>query len=111
MITSKFIGDSGEHEVCKILKQKGFEVLNRNWRTKYCEIDIVAKKANTIYFVEVKTRKSDKFGSGFDYITKNKLKQMSFAAELWVSENNWQSDYQLAAASVTNNEVEIIFDV
>ncbi len=75
----------------------GYKILEINWRTKYCEIDIVAEKNKRVYFVEVKSRSSTRFGTGFEYITKKKLNQMKFAAEMWVSHHNWKNDYQLAA--------------
>jgi Holliday junction resolvase-like predicted endonuclease len=81
--------------------------LNQNWRTKWCEIDIVAQKTQTIYFVEVKYRKSAAWGSGLEYITSKKLKQMQFAAMFWVTENNWDGDYSLAAVEVTGPAFKI----
>lgn len=108
MKTTKDIGDYGENLVCEYLEGQAFEILKRNWRTRYCEIDIIAKKHGCIYFVEVKTRKSDSYGTGFDYITPKKLKQMQFAAELWVHENDWQGDYLLSAASVVDSKVSVI---
>lgn len=108
MKTTKNIGDHGEGLVCDYLKQQGFEIIDRNWRTRYCEIDIIAKKNNRIHFVEVKTRKSELYGSGFEYITPKKLKQMRFAAEFWVHKNDWQGECLLSAASVTSKEVLFI---
>ena len=47
----------------------GHEIIERNWRTRYCEIDIVSKKDNALYFTEVKYRKNDNFGDGLAAIT------------------------------------------
>lgn len=82
------------------LVRGGFKIIARNWRTKVCEIDLVALKGEIIYFVEVKYRKSDSAGSGLDYITTRKLKQMVFAARVWIEENKWTEDYRLAALEV-----------
>ncbi|KKW33425.1 MAG: hypothetical protein UY78_C0012G0010 [Parcubacteria group bacterium GW2011_GWA1_53_13] len=49
------IGDLGEGVACKYLETKGFRILERNYLRKWGEIDIVAEKAKTLYFVEVKT--------------------------------------------------------
>ncbi len=98
-------GRQAEAAAVGYLKTKSFEILAQNWRTRYCEIDIVAQKSNkknkTVYFVEVKYRKTSAFGGGLDYILAKKLKQMRFAAEMWVSENNWNGDYSLAAIEVS----------
>jgi len=50
-----------------------------------------------VYFIEVKYRKTDQFGSGLEYITPKKLQQMRFAAEMWLSQNDWGEDAMLAA--------------
>ncbi len=83
------------------LGRNGYQVLQQNWRTRYCEIDIVAQKSETIYFVEVKYRATVSQGSGLDYITERKLRQMMFAAQLWVAKHAWHGDYELAVIAVT----------
>ncbi len=96
-------GHDAEKVAATYLKKRGYEVLELNWRTRLCEIDIVAKKRNVIYFVEVKSRSSDKQGSGLDYITQAKLKQMRFAAECWANDHDYNGDYELAAIEICNN--------
>lgn len=106
-MTTTSTGRQAEAKAVKYLKQDSFTVLEQNWRTRYCEIDIIAQKDKTIYFVEVKYRATDSWGGGLDYITPNKLKQMGFAAEVWVSANKWQHDYQLAAIEVSGKDFEV----
>ncbi len=106
-MTNFLSGRNAEEAAAKYLKQQGYKVIEQNWRTRWCEIDIVAQKGETIYFVEVKYRVSDKQGSGLDYITPAKQKQMAFAAEFWVSEHEWTRDYALAAIEVTGNAYSI----
>lgn len=93
-------GRRAEQAVAGYLKKQGYKVRQQNWRTRWCEIDIVVQKDSTIYFVEVKYRKNNLQGDGLDYVTPKKLQQMAFAAELWAAQNNWQGEYTLAAASV-----------
>lgn len=107
-MTTYVSGRQAEAVAAQYLKDQGFKVLGQNWRTRWCEIDIVAQKAKTIYFVEVKYRKSDAFGGGLDYITPKKLKQMEFAAEMWVSQNRWTGDYQMLAIAIDGNQIELI---
>ncbi|HTK39738.1 MAG TPA: ribonuclease HII [Patescibacteria group bacterium] len=83
-VTSKQIGDAGEDAAAKELLRLGHEVIERNWKTKWCEIDIVTKKDDTYYFMEVKHRRSDISGDGLAAITDKKLQQMGFAAELYI---------------------------
>jgi len=102
-ITTKIIGDNAETVASKFLKSKSHEILDRNWKTKYCEIDIVSKLNDTIYFTEVKYRKKPDQGGGFAAITKKKLNQMRYAANFYVSANNLQgNNLRLAAISLSN---------
>jgi Holliday junction resolvase-like predicted endonuclease len=81
--------------------RQGYRVLQQNWRTRYCEIDIVARKAATIYFIEVKYRASAQYGSGLDYVTPHKLRQMSFAARMWTQQFAWKGEVTLSAIELT----------
>lgn len=101
-----FSGRAAESEVAKYLSEQGFKILDQNWRTRTCEIDLVAQKDKVIYFVEVKYRSTIDQGDGFEYITPAKLKQMAYAAEVWVQENNWSGDYRLLAAAVSGENKE-----
>ena len=101
-------GHDAEKQAAEYLKSQGFQIKELNWKTRYCEIDIVAEKDGTIYFVEVKYRRTAKQGYGVDYITPKKLKQMQFAAEMWVSNYDWSGDYQLAVVSIDGEEISFI---
>lgn len=109
MSTSFSTGRSAEQFAAEYLAKKGYKVLDKNWRTRFCEIDIVAKKNNIIHFVEVKFRRNNRHGSGLEAINFYKLRKMQFSAEIWVSANNWKGKYQLAAIGVyPNGTVEFI---
>ena len=94
------VGRAAEDAVAQYLKQQGFKILVQNWKTRWCEIDVVVKKNNSVHFVEVKFRKNAKYGSGLEYITAAKAKQLQKAALFWVSDNNWTGDYQIDGAGV-----------
>lgn len=100
-MSSTSTGRKAEDAAVEYLRRKGYKILDQNWRKPQCEIDIVAKKNNRIYFVEVKYRKSDDFGGGLEYITPKKQKQMDFAAKMWCAHNNWTGDFSLSAVEVT----------
>ena len=102
------IGQAAEKRVAELLNNEGYQILTQNWRTKVCEIDLVAKKQKVVYFVEVKYRSSEHQGGGFEYITSKKLKQLHFAAEVWNQQNGWNGDYQLLAAAVSDERIEIV---
>lgn len=82
--TSKGIGDSAEDIAADYLQSQGHRVLERNWKTKFCEIDVVSTKESAIYFTEVKYRRSSAQGGGLAAITPKKQQQMKFAAEYYM---------------------------
>ena len=87
LVTTRQIGDRGEQATSDWLVADGHEIIARNWRTRYCEIDIVSLKDGTLYFTEVKYRKNDNFGGGLAAITAKKQRQMRFAAELFMAKH------------------------
>lgn len=96
-------GRAAEIEAVRYLKKQGFKILAQNWRTRWCEIDIVAQCRGVIYFVEVKYRANSAWGGGLDYITPRKLQQMNFAGEFWLAQQATTVDYRLAAIGVSGN--------
>ncbi len=100
-------GRRAEQVAADFLVHKGCVIVAQNWRTRYCEIDVVAYRNDTVYFCEVKYRLTDKQGAGLDYITPRKLQQMRFGAEFWMAKNNWQGDCQLCAVEVSGPDFRI----
>ena len=87
LATTCQIGDRGEQAAADWLTTDGHKIIARNWRTRYCEIDIVSVKDDVLYFTEVKYRKNDDFGGGLAAITAKKQRQMRFAAELFIAKH------------------------
>ena len=104
-------GNEAESRAADYLQKHGYKIIERNWRTRYCEIDIVAEKQKVVWLVEVKYRSSTSQGYGYEYITPKKLQQMQFATEIWVQNNNWSGDYRLAVISIDGNQVQFIDNV
>jgi uncharacterized protein (TIGR00252 family) len=106
---STAIGRLAEDAAATFLRGNGFKTLAQNWRTRWCEIDIVASKNSRIYFVEVKYRASEKWGSGLEYITPRKLLQMHFAAEFWIASDRAKGarSYALSAIELTDNPPQV----
>lgn len=101
-------GRNAEAAVADYLVRHGFKILAKNWRTRWCEIDIITQKDKVVHFIEVKYRVSDTHGSGFDYITEHKLNQIKFAARFWTTKNDWDGDYRLIAVEVSGSDYENI---
>ena len=100
-------GRRAEASAVAFLRAKGCDVLEQNWRTRWCEIDIVAQRGQEMYFCEVKYRRTTRQGSGLDYITPQKLAQMRFAAESWVHAHGWRGTYQLCAIEVGGEDFRV----
>ncbi len=99
-MTTKTLGDLGEKIAEKYLKEKGYKILDRNFRYKKLgELDLVAQKGAGVIFFEVKARRK-KHLSNFmpeDNITYQKQKKLIKLAQLWLAKRklediNWQID-------------------
>ncbi|BBX17440.1 UPF0102 protein [Mycolicibacterium duvalii] len=67
------------------LQQHGLLVLQRNWRCRYGELDIVAAEADAVVFVEVKTRAGEQYGPAVTAVTPAKVRRLRRLAGLWLA--------------------------
>lgn len=105
---NKKFGNAGEDLACRYLEKNGYTILARNKHySKFCEIDIIAKHKNTTVFVEVKTRKTNNFGSPLEAITKSKYDNIKKGVQFYLSENKIK-DYRIDVIGITiNPEIKI----
>jgi putative endonuclease len=75
------LGKSGEDRACRELERRGYAILARGYRTRFGEIDIIARDGPTIVFVEVKARTSDRYGGGAAAVTLHKQAKVTAMAE------------------------------
>ena len=83
-----YLGKSGEESAVGFLKKSGYKIVVKNYKTKLGEIDIIAHDKDTIAFIEVKTRRSDRFGLPQEAVLSAKQRQMAKAALVFLKENN-----------------------
>lgn len=100
-------GRQAEAVAAEYLRGKGYAVVDQNWRTKFCEIDVIAQRGDVVYFCEVKYRRTHNQGGGLDYVTPKKLQQMQRAANAWVHFFKWPGEYQLCAIEVFGPDFEV----
>lgn len=95
-------GAIGEEAVAQFLASHNSEILERNWRIREGEIDIIAlNPSGTFSFIEVKTRSSVAFGHPFEAINKDKAHRMQRLALAWLATHGCLGcDYQIDAAAV-----------
>ncbi|HEY3381900.1 MAG TPA: YraN family protein [Vicinamibacterales bacterium] len=75
------LGKSGEDLACRELERRGYAILARRYRTRFGEIDIVARDGPTIVFIEVKARTSDRYGDPAEAVTLHKQAKVTAMAE------------------------------
>ncbi len=110
MGTTQEQGALGETLASQYLSQKGYRILERNWRSRRGEIDLIVSKNKTLFFVEVKLRKTQGFGSGFDSIHPYKQKKMVSTVLSYLQKNNIQNqDVRLAALVIEGSQSKIDF--
>lgn len=103
--TTRDTGNVSEDAAAEYLMREGYRIIERNWKTRMCEIDIVAEKDGTLYFVEVKHRKTDRQGGGLAAITPKKCEQMKFAAKVYAHYTK-QDDADMKLAVITTSGLE-----
>jgi uncharacterized protein (TIGR00252 family) len=106
-MTTVETGRQAEMVAADFLRRKGCAIVAQNWRTKWCEIDVIAQRDKVVYFCEVKYRQTNAQGGGLDYITPQKLQRMRFAAESWVHMHGWTGEFQLSAIEVSGQDFRI----
>lgn len=93
---NKITGDHGENIACRYLEKQGYKILERNYRIRDGEIDIVAKDKGALVFVEVKTRYSHDYGLPQESMTPWKIKYLLKTAKFYVQKINWgEREYRL----------------
>ena len=86
----KNVGDIGENFAADLLANAGFQIIERNYRTKAGEIDIIAIKNGVLHFVEVKTRNGDQYGYPSEAVTAAKQLRIKKAAEHYLQGRRMQ---------------------
>ncbi len=77
-------GKAAEDQACDYLFQRGLQCLQRNFRIRRGEIDLIMREGDEVVFVEVRARSGGQFGDGIDSITRSKQKRLIAAAAAWL---------------------------
>ncbi len=107
-------GRYGEREAARFLEKNGYTVLEKNYRKKFGEIDIIARKDDYLVFIEVKTRKAHSHGTPLEAVTTRKQRQISRVAQCYLTEKQLHETaarFDVIAVNLTKNsapEIELI---
>ena len=101
-------GQAGEQHIAKLLKRRGFRILEQNYHSRFGEIDIIAENRQYIVFVEVKTRKRDGLVAPFEAITPAKRRRLILTAETYLATHPVNVQPRFDAAAVYTEQGKIV---
>lgn len=116
MITNREKGELGETLACVYLAEQGYKIIERNWRFRHWEVDIIASYKGILHFIEVKTRHSLRYGRPEESITREKMNHLRYAAEEYQYRHQQWKYIQFDVVAITviagsTREVLLIEDV
>ena len=106
------MGNRGEDLAADALRHKGYEILCRNYSEKCGEIDIIAQKGETVYFVEVKARHDTAYITPADNVNARKRRHIADTAAIWLAKNGGEklTGFIVAEVDLVNNKTTFIED-
>ncbi len=104
-------GSFGEALAAAYLQQNGFILLHQNWRHSHWEVDIIAHRSNILHFIEVKTRRTKKFGHPEESVSKKKIQNLINASEAYLQQHpQWQRiQFNILAITILKDEAPEYF--
>ncbi len=107
------LGAEGEELAAHWYEDNGYEVLDRNWRRREGEIDLIVRRGKTVVFCEVKTRSTDRFGAGTESVLPAKQRRIRRLAGRWLSEltpaaGRTRVEVRFDVVGITGGTVEVI---
>ncbi len=98
------LGEKGEELAVEFLQKKGYKILERNWRFKKAEVDIITIKNNVLAVVEVKTRSSNYFGNPQDFVNPKKIQLLVEAINEYVTSKNLEVEVRFDIIAILKNK-------
>lgn len=93
-------GKYGEYYAAKYLNDHGYKILQRNYKCRIAEIDIIALDGNTLCFIEVKTRKDKLHGFGTEFVNNAKIEKLVLGARSYIAANRVTNDIRFDVVEV-----------
>ena len=107
-LNTREIGNQSEVQAIEFLEKNGYLIIDRNFYTKFGEIDIIAKKDNILHFIEVKSGKN--FQSIYN-ITPTKMKRIIKSINVYLKKYKLNNPYQIDAITIDNGKLEFIKNI
>lgn len=104
------LGKLGEDLAVQYLTDKGYEILERNWRNIHKEIDIIAKDGDDLVIVEVKARQTDEYGEPDIAVTKRKQRMLIAAANAYIARKGLDVETRFDIISIVFKDGEHVIE-
>jgi len=98
------VGEEGEEAAVQYLLRRGYHILQRNYRCRFGEIDLIARDGGTLVFIEVKTRRSRRFGPAASAVTFEKQRHLIKASQMYMTQ--MKKAYELCRFDVVAVEMD-----
>jgi putative endonuclease len=102
------LGSAGEAAAVKYLENLGYAILERNWRFKKLEVDIIARFNEEMVFAEVKTRSTDVFGDPEIFVTKKKQRFLIQAANAYIGQTDFNGDARFDILAILQDKQNLV---
>jgi putative endonuclease len=107
--TRRELGATGEDRVAAWYEANGYSIVDRNWRCRQGELDLVARRGRVVVFCEVKTRSSTAFGAPVEAVTRTKQARLRVLAARWLEDSAVVArEVRFDVASVLGGKVEVL---
>jgi putative endonuclease len=111
MINKKSIGQKGEEIACRALEKEGYHIIEKNFRCRQGEIDIIAEEKGTVCFIEVKSRFSENFGLPEEAVTEWKQRRLWTVAVIYLERKKIKSQdmrFDVVSVDLKNEKARIL---
>lgn len=104
MNSNRELGKTGEHMAETFLKKQEYRILEKNYRFKRSEIDLIIEKNGVLAFIEVKYRSTSSFGMPESFVSERQQEKIREGAEQYLIESKWQGPIRFDILSILTNE-------
>jgi putative endonuclease len=103
------LGAAGEERAAAWYRSRGYVVLDRNWRCREGELDLVVRRRRELVFVEVKTRRTDRFGTPAEAVTRDKQRRLRVLAHRYLESTHERAGaLRFDVVSILGDRLEVI---
>ncbi|MCL1975631.1 MAG: YraN family protein [Firmicutes bacterium] len=109
-MNNREIGLEGETLAVEHLQSLGYKIIQRNYRSRTAELDIIAQKDDCLFFVEVKAQHQSLYGGAAVHVTRAKRHKIARAAERYLIESGWRGLCGFLVVAIDGKKIEVIED-